>query len=49
MVRDSAAPTALALQFARIMSWLLPPGGLVRAPLRSVARELEEQYPRREL
>jgi hypothetical protein len=49
MVRSVERPVTGKRPFARILNWLMPPGRLVAPPMRSVARELEETYPSREL
>jgi hypothetical protein len=33
----------------RILNWLMPSGQIVGPPMRSVARELEETYPGRDI
>ncbi|MGH7925950.1 MAG: hypothetical protein ACREQH_15305 [Candidatus Binatus sp.] len=49
MVRSAGRPPAGAHTLTRILNWLMPSGRLVGPPMRSVARELEETYPGREL
>ena len=49
MVRSAERPVAVARPFTRILNWLMPSGRLVAPPMRSVARELEETYPGRDI
>jgi hypothetical protein len=49
MVRSSERYTAVSGRLSRILSWLMPAERTVGPPMRSVARELEEAYPARDL
>ena len=49
MVRSSERPVAGVPTLTRIRNWLMPSGRLVAPPMRSVARELEESFPSRDL
>ena len=49
MVRSSERPVAVVRPIARILNWLMPSGRLVAPPMRSVARELEEAFPGRDI
>ena len=49
MVRSSERPVAGVPTLTRIRNWLMPSGRLVASPMRSVARELEEAYPSRDV
>jgi hypothetical protein len=49
MVRSSERPVAGVPTLTRIRNWLMPSGRLVAPPMRSVARELEEAFPTRDL
>ena len=49
MVRSSERPVAGVPTLTRIRNWLMPSGRLVAPPMRSVARELEEAFPSRDL
>jgi hypothetical protein len=49
MVRSGERPLAGVPTLTRIRNWLMPSGRLVAPPMRSVARELEEAYPGREI
>jgi len=48
MVRSAERPLAVVRPLMRILNWLMPSGRLVGPPMRSVARELEEDYPGRD-
>jgi hypothetical protein len=48
MVRSMERPIAGMPTLTRILGWLMPSGRLVRPPMRSVARELEEAFPGRD-
>jgi hypothetical protein len=49
MVRSTERPIAGVPTLTRIRNWLMPSGRLVASPMRSVARELEEAYPVRDI
>jgi len=49
MVRSSERPAAGMPTLTRIRNWLMPSGRLVAPPMRSVARELEEAFPSRDI
>ena len=49
MVRSAERPFAAVRPLTRILNWLMPSGRLVAPPMRSVARELEETYPGRDI
>ncbi len=49
MVRSDERPMAGMPTLTRIFNWLKPSGRQVGPPMRSVARELEEAFPSREV
>jgi hypothetical protein len=49
MVRSVGRPVAGMPTLTRILNWLMPSGRLVGPPMRSVARELEEAFPGRDI
>jgi len=49
MVRSAERPVAVSGRLARILNWLMPAERTVGPPMRSVARELEEAFPARDL
>jgi hypothetical protein len=49
MVRSAERPVPGVRPLTRILNWLMPPGRLIGPPMRSVARELEETYPGRDI
>jgi hypothetical protein len=49
MVRSAERPAAGMPTLMRIRNWLMPSGRLVGPPMRSVARELEEAFPSRDI
>lgn len=49
MVRSAERPAGGAFTLLRIRNWLMPSGRLVGPPMRSVARELEEAFPGRDI
>ena len=49
MVRSAERPAAGVPTLMRIRNWLMPSGRLVGPPMRSVARELEEAFPGRDI
>ena len=49
MVRSAERPAAGVPTLMRIRNWLMPSGRLVASPMRSVARELEESFPSRDI
>ena len=49
MVRSAERPLSGVPTLTRIRNWLMPSGRLVAPPMRSVARELEEAFPGRDL
>ena len=49
MVRSDERPMAGMPTLTRIFNWLKPSGRQVGPPMRSVARELEEAFPIREV
>ena len=49
MVRSSERSAPVSGRLSRILSWLMPSERTVGPPMRSVARELEEAYPARDL
>jgi len=49
MVRSSERSAPVSGRLSRILSWLMPAERTVGPPMRSVARELEEAYPARDL
>jgi hypothetical protein len=49
MVRSAERPAAGVPTLTRIRNWLMPAGRLTAPPMRSVARQLEEAYPTRDI
>jgi len=49
MVRSAERPVAVSGRLSRILNWLMPSDRTVGPPMRSVARELEESFPARDL
>ena len=49
MERRWERPAPVAGTLSRILNWLMPTERTVGPPMRSVARELEEAYPARDL
>ena len=49
MVRSAERPPAVTGRLSRILNWLMPAERTVGPPMRSVARELEEAFPARDL
>ena len=49
MVRSAERPIPVSGRLARILNWLMPAERTVGPPMRSVARELEESFPGRDL
>jgi hypothetical protein len=49
MVRSAERPLAVTGRLTRILNWLMPGERTVGPPMRSVARELEESFPARDL
>ena len=49
MVRSAERPVAVTGRLSRILNWLMPAERTVGPPMRSVARELEEAFPARDL
>jgi hypothetical protein len=49
MVRSAERPLAVTGRLSRILNWLMPAERTVGPPMRSVARELEEAFPARDL
>ena len=49
MVRSEERPIAGMPTLTRFFNWLKPSGRQVGPPMRSVARELEEAFPSREV
>ncbi len=49
MVRSAERPLAVTGRLTRILNWLMPAERTVGPPMRSVARELEEAFPARDL
>ena len=49
MVRSVERPLAVSGRLTRILNWLMPGERTVGPPMRSVARELEESFPARDL
>ena len=49
MVRSAEQPPAGLPTITRILNWLMPSAKIVGPPMRSVARELEETYPARDI
>jgi len=49
MVRRSERPAPVSGRLSRILNWLMPTERTVGPPMRSVARELEEAYPARDI
>jgi len=49
MVRSAERPILVSGRLSRLINWLMPADRTVGPPMRSVARELEEAYPARDL
>jgi hypothetical protein len=49
MNRQHRRESALLLRFWRLIQWLTPESGMVGPPMRSIARELEERFPSRDI
>ena len=49
MVRTLERPAVVSGRLSRILNWLMPTERTVGPPMRSVARELEEAYPARDI
>ena len=49
MVRSAEPRVAVSGRLSRILNWLMPADRTVGPPMRSVARELEEAFPARDL
>ena len=45
MNREARRHPAMLTRVSQFIRWLMPESGLVRPPMRSVARELEERFP----
>jgi hypothetical protein len=45
MKREGLRPAVLTSRLSRILQWLMPDSRKVVPPMRSVARELEEEFP----
>jgi hypothetical protein len=49
MVRSEERTAAVTGRLSRILNWLMPADRTVGPPMRSVARELEEAFPARDV
>jgi hypothetical protein len=49
MNRQPSREPALWIRFWRLIQWLTPESGMVGPPMRSIARELEERFPSRDI
>jgi len=49
MNRQHRREPTLLLRFWRLIHWLTPDSGMVGPPMRSIARELEERFPSRDI
>jgi hypothetical protein len=49
MRRSRLAPSKLSSAFSRLLRWMLPEGDIIAPPKRSIARELEEEFPSNDL
>jgi hypothetical protein len=45
MRRHRPAPSKISRGFSRLLRWMLPEGDTIAPPKRSIARELEEEFP----
>jgi hypothetical protein len=45
MRRHGPAPSKISRGFSRLLRWMLPEGDIIAPPKRSIARELEEEFP----
>ena len=45
MRRSRPAPSKLSRGLARLLRWMLPEGDTIGPPRRSIAREIEEEFP----
>lgn len=49
MDRQHRRESTLLLRLWRLIQWLTPESGMVGPPMRSIARELEERFPSRDI
>jgi hypothetical protein len=49
MRRARLAPSKLSSALSRLLRWMLPEGDTIAPPKRSIARELEEEFPSNDL
>jgi hypothetical protein len=49
MNRQPSREPALWIRLWRLIQWLTPESGMVGPPMRSIARELEERFPSRDI
>ena len=49
MDRQHDQESTLLLRLWRLIQWLTPESGMVGPPMRSIARELEERFPSRDI
>jgi hypothetical protein len=49
MNRQHRPESSLLLRLWRLIQWLTPESGMVGPPMRSIARELEERFPSRDI
>ena len=45
MRRHRHAPSKISRGVARLLRWMLPEGDVIAPPRRSIAREIEEEFP----
>jgi len=45
MRRSTPRPSSIAHHFSRLLRWMMPQSNAMGPPMRSVARELEEDFP----
>ena len=49
MNRQHRPESTFLLRLWRLIQWLTPESGMVGPPMRSIARELEERFPSRDI
>ena len=49
MNRQHHPESSVLLRLWRLIHWLTPDAGMVGPPMRSIARELEERFPSRDI
>jgi hypothetical protein len=49
MRRPQPAPSKISRHFSRLLRWMLPEGNSMGPPMRSIQREIEEEFPSNDL